>query len=229
MIPHSPWVSPVCADRRKSSRADHVQEKPLLIDILLPVPVTSTNQTSSPQASAIRRITALGVIVVFLLTITFYGTALVDSSGDPVEMHTAVKSVVGALVNSLGGSLKGVQDVSDKMSHLELGNGGDGAEEDTAGTSEDVTIWGDAPKSEIALQYMEGLTSDDVTTASGMCFACHSSHRVEPLTWPFPTIGPDWAKYTFLRTLPPSALELGKPKRRLIFVGDIHGSYRPLK
>jgi hypothetical protein len=168
-------------NRHKSTEADHIQEKPLLIDILLPVPVTSTNQTSTPQASAVRRITALGVIVVFLLTITFYGTALVDSSSDPAEMHTAVKSVVGGLVNSLGGSLKGVQDVSDKINHLQLGNEGGDAEEEVAGALEDAAIWGDAPKSEIALQYMEGLTSDGVTTASGTSFSGHSTHSESSL------------------------------------------------
>lgn len=154
--------------RYTSAQEQDINEKPLLIDILLPVPVTVPSQTSGPQASAIRRITALGVIVVFLLTITFYGTALVDSSGDPAEMHTAVKSVVGGLVNSLGGSLKGVQDVSDKMTHLELGNGQENTAEDELATMENLAIWGDAPKSEITPQPMDATTSDDVTAAPRM-------------------------------------------------------------
>lgn len=153
-----------------------------------------------------------------------------DSTGDPSEMRTAVKSVVGGLVNSLGGSLKGVEDVSDKMNNLELGDQGENANEEDVGSMESMAIWGDAPKSEITPQSMEGMTSDGVTTASRtFLFVVTECHESRLLPRQSSTSDPDWAKYTFLRTLPPSALELGKPKRRLIFVGDIHGSYRPLK
>jgi hypothetical protein len=43
------------------------------------------------------------------------------------------------------------------------------------------------------------------------------------------TSSPDWAKYTFIRTLPPSHVDTNIRGKRVIFVGDVHGSYDSLR
>jgi hypothetical protein len=40
---------------------------------------------------------------------------------------------------------------------------------------------------------------------------------------------PDFDQYKFLQTLSASQLRLSDPGRRVIFIGDIHGSYDPLQ
>lgn len=141
-----------------------LEEKQSLIDELLPVPVTEQVKSASSSTSvqsAIRRICSLGVIIVFLLTITFYGTALIGQAGETAGMKSAGKSVVGGLVDSVGGSLKGVQDVvSEGMEQLGLGD----EDEDT--TPVETGVWDNAPISEILPQSMEGTTNNGLTTAS---------------------------------------------------------------
>lgn len=139
-----------------------IEEKRSLVDELLPVPVTEQTHSANSQASiqnSVRRIASLGIIVVFLLTITFYGTTLIvdESTG----MKSSVKSVVGGFVNSIGGSMKGVQDeVSEGLEQLKLEDGKD----DT--TPVQTGVWDDAPLSEITVQPMDGMTDNSLTTAS---------------------------------------------------------------
>ncbi|KAJ9094767.1 hypothetical protein QFC21_005927 [Naganishia friedmannii] len=175
-----------------------LEEKLSLVDELLPVPVTLQSNLSSDSQSGVKssiiRIGSVGVIIIFLLTITFYGTAVIGTVDEAARTSPSMKGVIGSLVSSLQGSLRGVED---KMESLSL----ESADETVEDPQSD--IWGDSELSDIQVQPTDG-------TVYGL------TH-------------PDWARYTFLRTLPPSALELEKPERRLILVGDIHGSFRPLK
>ncbi|KAJ9105804.1 hypothetical protein QFC19_003372 [Naganishia cerealis] len=101
----------------------------------------------------------------------------------------------------LGGSLKGVEDdISGDLESLKL-DGTKGTQEVPSHMA--TEIWNDTDLSEIQVAPLDGY-------AQGLT-------------------PPDWSRYTFLRTLPPSSLELDKPETRLIFIGDIHGSFRPLK
>lgn len=171
------------------------------MDELLPVPVTLQPHHSPDSQHGVKgsilRIGSVGVIIVFLLTITFYGTAVIGTIDGSSKTHSSMKGVIGSLVSSSQGSLKGVED---KMESLNLGGEGE-PEKSTLSPPSD--IWDDTELSDIQVQPTDG-------TVYGL------TH-------------PDWSRYTFLRTLPPSSLGLEEPSRRLIFVGDIHGSFRPLK
>jgi hypothetical protein len=137
-----------------------IEEKRTLLDELLPVPVTEHHSANSQTSinNALRRIISLGIIVVFLLTITFYGTTLIS---DESMGKSSLKSVVGGLVNSLGGSVKGVQDeVSEGLEGLKLGDGNDDK------ISVQTGVWDDAPLSEITVQPMDGMAENGVTTTS---------------------------------------------------------------
>lgn len=133
-----------------------IEEKRTLLDELLPVPVTEHHSANSQTSinKALRRIISLGIIVVFLLTMGFYGTTLIN---DESMGKSSLKSVVGGLVNSLGGSVKGVQDeVSEGLEGLKLGGGND---------TTSAGVWDDAPLSEITVQPMN-MAETDVTTTS---------------------------------------------------------------
>jgi hypothetical protein len=142
------------------------------LDELLPVPVTEQYPAHSQAIhNSVRRIVSLGIIVIFLLTITFYGTTLIGD--ESTGMKSSMKSVVGGFVKSVGGSMKGIQDdVSEGMDQLKLGDGKD----DT--TPVQTGVWEDAPISDITVQPMDGMTDDSMTAASrtllaGMCQTCH--------------------------------------------------------
>jgi hypothetical protein len=39
----------------------------------------------------------------------------------------------------------------------------------------------------------------------------------------------EFEQYTFLRTIPAASVDIGSKGKRLIFIGDVHGSYEPLR
>lgn len=124
------------------------------MDELLPVPVTLQSHLSSDSQHGVKRsilrIGSVGVIIVFLLTITYYGTAVIgDVDGSP-KTNTGMKGVIGSLVSSLEGSLKGVEDT---MESLNLG-GTDETEESTSDLHSD--IWNDTELSDIQVQPTDG-------------------------------------------------------------------------
>jgi hypothetical protein len=190
------------------------------VDELLPVPVTLQPHHSPDSQHGVKgsilRIGSVGVIIVFLLTITFYGTAVIGTIDGSSKTHSSMKGVIGSLVSSLQGSLKGVED---KMESLNLGGEGE-TEESTLSPPSD--IWDDTELSDIQVQPTDG-------TVYGLTREFRFLHLQNLLCSPISMSDPDWSRYTFLRTLPPSSLGLEEPSRRLIFVGDIHGSFRPLK
>lgn len=124
------------------------------MDELLPVPVTLQPHHSPDSQHGVKgsilRIGSVGVIIVFLLTITFYGTAVIGTIDGSSKTHSSMKGVIGSLVSSLQGSLKGVED---KMESLNLGGEGE-PEKSTLSPPSD--IWDDTELSDIQVQPTDG-------------------------------------------------------------------------
>ncbi|CDZ96588.1 Serine/threonine-specific protein phosphatase/bis(5-nucleosyl)-tetraphosphatase [Phaffia rhodozyma] len=64
--------------------------------------------------------------------------------------------------------------------------------------------------------------SDDRRMGSGGGTIIHGGNGAD-------VSNPDYSQYVSLQTIPSSALPLDKPGHRLIIIGDIHGSIKPLK
>ncbi|OCF37468.1 hypothetical protein I317_03855 [Kwoniella heveanensis CBS 569] len=190
------------------------RNKPSILEELLPTPSSfSSADYQSPQESrfgvdlntsfnrTIRRSTSLAIILIFLLSVSFMASTTTNHNGIGYE---AVKGTAAGLKQVFGvGNQADVGGwVSQQVEDITQGDnaGGDQGGEDVTG----------------------GSASGD----AGAGTASDTDSETEPDNSVRPDV--DFDHYKVLQTLPPEKVDVTSQGKRMIFIGDVHGSYDPL-
>ncbi|WWC59432.1 uncharacterized protein I303_101988 [Kwoniella dejecticola CBS 10117] len=205
--------------RRDSRRPGHMdlrpnlkRSKPSILDELLPTPTTlsdlnhnhsyrsSSSSSDSSLSLVIRRAGSVAIISIFLLSITFMASTSTSSVGlMSAGGREGLKAVFG------GGSHAEISSLSDQV--VLPGNQGEASETDNVDPNADGSE-GDGGN---------GSDSDSETD---------EETTPEDLNMKKPEI--DFDRYKLYKVLPPGSIDIESTNKRLIFIGDIHGSYDPL-
>ncbi|WVF69868.1 hypothetical protein IAT40_004649 [Kwoniella sp. CBS 6097] len=198
------------------------RNKPSIFEELLPTP-SSFSDPSSPYANSnsndqsrvfdlntsfnrtIRRSTSLAIILIFLLSVSFMASTTTNHNGIGYE---AVKGTAAGLKQVFGVGNQADVGVWVSQQVEDIAGQGNNDNENVAGQSGDG--------------HVEGVTSGSQYGGT----ASDTDSETEPENSVRPDV--DFDHYKVLQTLPPERVDVTTQGKRMIFIGDVHGSYDPL-